>query len=142
VPAPDAGSRTLRDLEEAGEFVRPLVRTTHFVNGVLGTGVETGGPVPIAVGQGSRFARRDGACFVFVTWNPGRKQDGTASFALFDDDNRRLSASEPRRVKLRPGQPFVQYWQIDISRAKSGIYRVDVVLEADPIWRTFFRVME
>jgi len=141
-PAPDAPSRSLLDLEEAGEFVKPLVPTHHFVSGVLGTGVDTRGPVPIAVGQGFRFSRRDGACFVFVTWNPAGKQDNTARFELYDDDNRRLGASDPRRVKLRSGQPFVQYWQMDVSRSRPGVYRVDVVLGTDPVWRTFFRVTE
>ncbi|OFV86543.1 MAG: hypothetical protein A2V74_12790 [Acidobacteria bacterium RBG_16_70_10] len=141
-PVPSTASRTLQDLENAGEFVRPLARIPHFVQGVLGTGVEKEGPVPVAAGQRSRFSRGDGVCVVFVTWTPARKEDASVAFEVFNEENRHLGGSEPRRVKLRPSQSFVHSWSIDLARLKPGIYRVDVVLGTDPVWRTFFRVTD
>jgi hypothetical protein len=39
-------------------------------------------------------------------------------------------------------EPFVQYWTIPLSGLTPAIYRVDVKLGPDPVWRTFFRVTE
>jgi hypothetical protein len=142
VPDPSAASRTLQDLGAAGEFVRPLARTPHFVQGILGTGIGKQGPVPVATGQRFRFSRSDGTCVVFVTWTPGRKEDTTAVFQLFDEDNHRLGASNAARLKMRTSQSLVQYWKFDLATFKPGIYRVDVVLGTEPVWRTFFRVTD
>ena len=54
----------------------------------------------------------------------------------------RLGGTEPRKVKLRLNESFVQYWTFGLSGLAAGIYRVDVKLGADPVWRTFFRVTE
>jgi hypothetical protein len=144
LPAEGSASRTLEDLGRAGEFVRRLVRTPHFVHGVLGIGVERQGRagIPVPVDQRFRFSRREESCVVFVTWNPTRKEDSTIAFELFDEDNRRLGGTDPTRAKLRPAESFVQYWTIPLSRLVPGIYRVDVKLGPDPVWRTFFRVTE
>ena len=146
VPAPSEGaaSRTLSDLEQTGVFVRALARTPHFVSGVMGTGIERQGQgqIPVAVDQRFRFARADGQCVVFVTWVPSGKEDTTLHFELYDEDNRRLAATEPRKARLRSGQPFVQYWEVKLAALKPGLHRVDVVAGASPVWRTFFRLTE
>jgi len=141
VPEANAPSKTLQELEQAGLFVRPVVRSSHFVSGVLGTGVEKRGPVPVATGQRSRFARGDGKCVAFVTWSPGRKEDTTTRFELFDEEGRLRGASDPKKLRLRQGESFVQYWEINLAALQAGVYRVDVVAGPDPLWRTFFRVI-
>src|SRR5262245_30650500 len=142
VPAGDAVSHGFEELEKAGLFVRPVVHTPHFVSGVLGTAVERHGPVPIATNQRYRFSQADGQCVVYVTWTPARKEDTTSRFELFDQDGRQLGASEVRKLRLRAGESFVQYWEIKLASLKSGIYRVDLVTGADPVWRTFFGVTD
>ena len=141
-PIPDAGaaSKTLEELDRAGEFVRPLARTPHFVTGVLGTGIERQGQIPVASNQRWRFTRQDGQCVVFVTWHSMRKEDTTSNFALFDEDGRQVAATDPGKLKLRSGQYLVQYWNITLAALKPGIYRVDLFAGPDPVWRTFFRV--
>ena len=143
-PATDAqgASKTLLDMETAGLFVKPLARTSHSVYGVLATGIQRQGRIPSPVNQTVRFSRSDGQCIPFVTWNPARKEDTTNHFELFDENNRRLGASEPMKTRLRPGEPFAQYWEIALASLKPGIYRIDLVLGPDPVWRTFFRVTD
>jgi hypothetical protein len=142
IPDPGAASKTLEDLDRAGEFVRPLARTPHFVTGVLGTGIERQGEIPVAANQRWRFTRKDGQCVVFVTWHATRKEDTTSNFALFDEDGRQVGASDPRKLGLRSGQYMVQYWGINLAALRPGIYRVDLFAGSDPVWRTFFRVTE
>jgi hypothetical protein len=143
-PAESAPSRTLADLDRAGEFVKALVPTPHFVQGTLGTGVQRQGQaqIPVASDQRFRFSRGEKSCVVFVTWTPAQKQDSTAAFELFDEDNRRVGASDPAQVKLRPNSSFVHYWTVNLNALVPGVYRVDVKLGSDPVWRTFFRVTD
>jgi hypothetical protein len=141
-PAEGAASRTLSDLEQAGVFVRPLARTPHFVSGVMGTGVERQGQIPVATDQRFRFSHADGQCVVFVTWVPSQKEDTTLHFELYDEDNRRLAATDPRKARLRSGQSFVQYWEVKLASLKPGLHRVDVVAGSFLVWRTFFRLSE
>jgi hypothetical protein len=133
---------SLEELEKSGVFVRSVVRTPHFVSGVMGTSIDKQGPVPLAADQRFTFSRTDSQCVVFVTWNPTGKEDSTSHFVLFDEVNRRLGATDPAKLKLRSGKPFVQYWTIPLAALKPGLYRVDLMLGADPVWRTFFRLDE
>jgi hypothetical protein len=143
-PVPDAAaaSRSFADLDRDGFFVRPVVRTPHFVHGTLGTGVVKQNGIPIATDQRFRFSRREGQALVFVSWSPAKKENTTSQFELFDADNRKLAATDPKPAKLREGQPFVQYWELELASFKAGLYRVDVLIGPDPVWRTFFRVTE
>lgn len=141
-PSEGAASRTLADLDQAGLFVRPLARTPHFVSGVLGTGIERKGTIPVAVDQRLRFSRADGHCVVFVTWSPSGKEDTTTHFELYDEDNRRLASTEPRKARLRTGESFVLTWELKLAALKPGLYRVDMVAGASPVWRTFFRLAD
>jgi hypothetical protein len=141
-PSEGAASRTLSEIEQAGGFVRPLARTPHFVSGVMGTGIEKQGQIPVAVDQRFHFSRADGQCVVFVTWVPSGKEDTTLHFELYDEDNRRLAATEPVKARLRSGQSFVQYWQLKLAGLKPGLHRVDAMAGASPVWRSFFRLTE
>jgi hypothetical protein len=141
-PLPDtaAATRTLAQLAETGVFVLPIGRNDHHVTGVLGTGIEQQNGIPMAVGQKFRFTRSDGRCVVFITWIPTASADAQVAFRLFDEDNRQLGATDPKKMKLRANRPFVQYWELDVSQAVPGVYRVDLVLDGTVIWRTFYRV--
>jgi hypothetical protein len=141
-PIPNAGaaSKTLEELDRAGEFVRPLAHTPHFVSGVMGTGIERQSGIPVAADQRWRFTRSDGQCVVFVTWHAARNEDTTSQFALFDEDGRHVAASNSGKLKLRAGDYFVQHWKINVAALKPGIYRVDLFAGTDPVWWTFFRV--
>lgn len=142
VPDAAAATRTLADLELAGEFVRPLAATRHFVSGVLGTGIAEDRGVPFAVGQKFRFSRTEARLVVFVTWAGRQKQEATAEIVLFDESNLALFKSPSNQLKLRPGRTLVQWWPVELARLQAGVYRVDAVLNGDPLWRTFFALTD
>jgi hypothetical protein len=141
-PDAEATTKSLQEVEQLGFFVRPIARTAHFVSGVLGTEVDRKGPVPMALNQKVLFSHSDGKCVVFVTWVPAQKQDTTIQIELFNEDNRRLLASEARKARLRSSEAFVQYWEIPLAPLRPGIHRFDVVLGQEPVWRTFFRLTD
>ncbi len=144
LPADGAPPQTFADLDRAGEFVRALVPTDHSVHGILGGRVERQGRtgVPVVVDQRFRFSRREKSLVVFVTWTPARKEEASMAFDLFDPDNRRVNGTEPTKSRLRTDESFVQYWTVPLSTLTPGIYRIDLRLGPDPVWRTFFRVTE
>jgi len=133
---------TLDEMMRSGAFVRPLVHTPHFVNGVMGTGIQYQGKVPMAADQRFRFSRGEKQCLIFVTWTPAEKEEALLQFEMFDVDNRKVSMSEPRKVKMRESESFVQYWTNELAGLRAGVYRIDVVKNGDPVWRTFFRVTD
>ena len=108
----------------------------------MGTGVERQNGIPVASDQRFRFGPADPRCVVFMTWVPSTKEDAASVFELYDEDNRRLMASEERKLKMRSGQTFVQWWEIALSGLKPGLYRVDATKAGEPVWRTFFRLTD
>jgi hypothetical protein len=95
-PDPAAATRSFAALDREGFFVRPVVRTPHFVQGTLGTGVTKKNGFPIATDQRYRFSRQEGQALVFVTWSPAKKENTTSHFELFDVENRKLGATDPK----------------------------------------------
>jgi hypothetical protein len=141
-PSEDGAVRTLDDLLKAGVFVRPVVRTPHVLIGGVGTGVDRNGSIPNLRDQRYRFTRADGHCVAFMTWDPREKEDAVLAFELRDEDNRVVAASAQRRVKMRTGGIFFQWWDIACASLKPGLYRVDAVRTGEPVWRTFFRLAD
>jgi hypothetical protein len=142
LPEAKAASKTLLELEQAGVFVKPLARSEHFVNGVMGTGIGEQSGIPFATGQGFRFSRAERSCVVFTTWVGRRKQDAPSALEMYDGANHKIWASRTETVKLRSGQTLVRYWTLALAPLTPGIYRLDLTLGPDPVWRTFFRVTE
>jgi hypothetical protein len=144
VSASDATSlsETFESLAQAGAFVKPLVRSPHIVDGALDTEASRSLRVPTWIERRFRFTRAD-RCVVSVRWIPDQKQDTTSRFEVFDAGNRRVGASDPAKLKLRPGQPLLQSWEIALTTLPAGLYRVDLVLgDADPVWRSYFHLTE
>jgi len=140
VSAGDAApaSRSLAELDAAGVFVRPLVRSTHAVDGVIDSKVHEKGEMPLFHERRTRFSRKDTECVVTVRWLPLDKEDTTGHFELYDATNRHLDATEPVRLKLRRGKLFAQYWKIPLAPLPPGLYRVDLVAGSNTVWRSFF----
>jgi len=137
-----AAARSLADLDEAGLFVRPLARSRHLVQGALDTEVRKDGNMPLIHERKARFSRAEKQCAVSVQWVPDDKEDTTGHFELFDSNGRRLGATDPEKLKLRRGRPFVQYWQIPLAQLPPGLYRVDYSVGGEPVWRDFFYLVE
>jgi S1-C subfamily serine protease len=142
VPSSDARPTTLDDLAKGGQFVPPLVGHANVTNGALARNVDRKGPIPQAVDAKSEFSRRDGTMSVLLTWNPQEKRKAFAYLRVYDLDNRLLFESKPLKISLRPNQILYSSWDLTLGNLPAGIYRIDVYLDADPVWRTFFRLID
>ncbi|MBI3670091.1 MAG: trypsin-like peptidase domain-containing protein [Acidobacteria bacterium] len=144
IPAPTAGavSTTLAELAQRGQFVAPLTGSRNVLHGTLARRVERKGPVPQPVDEKFDFTRRDTELAVFLNWNSKEKIKSTATLQLYDLNNRLLARGKPLKIDLRPNQTMFSTWQVPIANLPPATYRVDILLGEDPVWRSYFRIVE
>lgn len=138
-----ATATSLERLAELGHFARPLgPETRHVISGVFAGRVERGGVVPQPLDQRDTFSRREKQVAVFVQWNPRDKRDAISRFEVYDLDHRKVGASDGAKLKLRPGELFFSTWLFKLETLVPGLYRVDLLLDEQPIWRGFVEVTD
>jgi hypothetical protein len=98
--------------------------------------------MPTPTNSGQQFSRKDQKVWVYVNWNENLPFKGTAAMAVYDADNRALGQSSPLKVSLRSGSLSASTWEIPLSSLPVGIYRVDVSLGDEIVWRKFFRMTD
>jgi len=138
---PPSGPTNFAQLETNGTFTAPIVRFENIQYGVLAKRVETKlGPRPMD--EGYEFRPAD-PFIVFLEWRPKEKIKSTATLKILDPGGQVLIEGKPTKLDVKPG-PTNSYtwWKADITKLRPGIYRVDVVVDSNAIWRAFFRVRE
>ncbi len=71
------------------------------------------------------------------------RMETLASLRIFDNGNHLLSESKPGKVNVDAGKSTLSTWQIPLAALRPGaIYRVDVALDGDPVWRSYFRIAQ
>ncbi len=88
------------------------------------------------------YSRKDREAFLYVLWEPKIKRKGQVSFRVYGLDNRMLSQSKPGKINLRPGEFSTSTWQLNVSTWPLGIYRIDIIIDQDTMWRGFLKVVE
>jgi S1-C subfamily serine protease len=141
-PAESTPPTPFAELFRTSQFVAPLVRYRNILRGTLALGLDKKGTLPQAVDEKFQFTRRDGEIVVYLMWDPKERIKSAAYCRMYNLDNRLLADSKPLKVNLNPGRTAVSSWRLAIATLPPGIYRVDVVLDASPVWRTFFRIAE
>jgi S1-C subfamily serine protease len=134
---------TIEGLATSGQFTPPLAGNQNVLNGTLARSVNPKGNPPRPMDEKLEFSRRDGKGVAFVTWLPKEKLKGFTSVRLYDLNNRLIYEDrDKKRISLSPEKLAYQAWDLSLGGLTPGIYRIDVLLEADTVWRTFFRVVE
>jgi hypothetical protein len=143
LPAVAAEARaTLQDLAARGVFTPPLVSPLNVLTGTIARGVEKRNNIPMPLGEKSEFRRTEGEAFAFLTFDPQEKRDGAAVFRIYDIDNRLVLRGPPQKLALRPRVYSVVTWNFPLARLAAGTYRIDLDIDEQPAWRTYFRVVE
>jgi hypothetical protein len=63
-------------------------------------------------------------------------------FRIYDIDNHLVMDGQPVKITLRPRVYSVTTWKFPLARLRPGTYRIDLDIDADPVWRSYFRVVE
>jgi hypothetical protein len=139
-----AGSATtVGQLAAAGQFMPPLAGNQNVLSGQLARGLNRKVDPPRVVEEKYEFARANGQAVVVLTWLPEEKRKGIPALRLLDLDNHLIIESTgKKRITVTANKLSYSVWELDLSRLSPGIYRVDVLLDADTVWRTFFRMVD
>lgn len=143
IPLEPAGEgETLGALAARRVFPVPIVGPRNVLSGTLARAIERQNGVPIAVDEKLQFRRSEREAVAFLTLDPQEKRDGMAAFKIYDEDNRVVLEGKPMKFSLRPRKYMVTSWPFPLARLTPGSYRIDLVLGADPLWRSWFTVVE
>jgi len=139
LPAPPT---SLLELARRGLFVAPLVGHEDVMGGGLAREIRKEHGFQQPVDERSEFRRAEDYCYLYLHWRPRRKGKYLAGLRFFDLDNRAVGSTKPVKLSLAPDQLKSSSWKINFGQMPPGLYRVDVMLNDTPVWRTFFRVVE
>lgn len=144
LPASDARTSTLAELAQTGQFLPPLVDRQDILTGTLARSVVREHGIIRAVDERFEYSRKDGRLAILLTFTSKKRQKGAAGIVIYDLDNHLVARTLPSKLQLQAGGTM--YWsdQLNLSNANlpSAIYRLDVVLDGSPIWRTFFQITD
>ena len=86
---------------------------------------------------------RDVQAVAMLGWYPKEKRKGVPALRLYDLDNHLINEIKAKKaISLSPNKIAYSIWQFQLSNLAPGIYRIDVLLDTDAVWRTFFRINE
>lgn len=130
------------EMARSGQFLPDMVKDDALLVAALGRSLDRTGPSWSIKDERFDYQRRDTTLSALVTWHAGTKLKSLASFNVYDLDNKPVDTSGPTKVNLSKGQLAYSWWTLNIAKLTPGIYRLDLVKDSAPIWRTFFRITE
>ena len=88
------------------------------------------------------FSRRDKQVWVVSEWQKkGKVSKGLLAAKVYDDQNRVRIAVEPKKTSLSPA-PTRSGFSFSPGPLNPGVYRIDLMWDDQPVWRTFIRVTD
>ncbi|HXR32564.1 MAG TPA: serine protease [Verrucomicrobiae bacterium] len=138
-----ASTTRLAELAKRGEFLLPVVKSKS-VQFVTLAGQVAREPSKMLTPRDFKqvFSRRDVKAYVYVNWDNSSKGKLNCVLRLFDADNKLISETETRQVTLAPGKYIATSWDLSIANSRTGIFRLDLILDGVTVWREFFRITE
>jgi len=134
---------TIEYLANSGQFMPPLAGNDDVLSGTLSRNVNRKTDPPQPIDTRSEFSRQDTRAMLLITWLPREKRKGVPTLRMYDLDNRLLSESPgKKKISVSPQKLSYTGWEVPLENLPSGIYRLDVALNTDTVWRTFFRVVD
>jgi S1-C subfamily serine protease len=134
---------TIEGLASTGQFIPPLVSSQSALSGVLARTVNRKTDPPQPVEPKSEFSRADNQGVLLLTWLADEKRKGRPSLRLYDLDNHLLNETlNKKKITVTPNKLSYSAWDLTFGSLPAGVYRLDVLLEGDVVWRTFFRMVE
>jgi len=88
------------------------------------------------------FSRRDAAVWVYALMlRKGKQSKGELALAVFDTDNKQRVTSPPKKISLQdvPERLSMSFPPANLT---AGVYRVDLIWNGRPVWRTFIRITD
>lgn len=137
------GATTIDGLAKSGQFMPALVSTQSVLSGVLARTINKKTSPPEPIEERIEFLRANAQGVLLLTWMAREKRKGKPSLRLYDLDNNLISESpNKKKITVEPNKLSYSTWEFNLGTLQPGIYRFDVLLEGDFVWRTFFRIVD
>jgi hypothetical protein len=133
---------TLAELVQKGELTPALVDFPDLILGEMGRQLLENQRIPSITDLTNSFKRSDADAVLQVVWRPKNRWKGMVSLQIYDIDNHLVGQPEPKKADLRPGESTFSTWHIGIAKLQEGVYRIDLMRDQAPYWRTYFRISE
>jgi len=142
IPTPGAPATSLSGLEGSGQFISLLRGQDRVSFGTFARDVDKKNGSGWPRDPQDQFSRTDTHMVLFVNWNPQNKMKGVALVRFYNADNQKVGETRPVNINVRPDSLPSTYWSVPITDFPPAIYRADVYLGDDPVWRGFFRIIQ
>jgi hypothetical protein len=120
-----------------------LVSTQSVLSGTLARTVNKKIEPPQPIDEKIEFSRANPQGVLFLTWLPKEKRKGYPSLRLYDLDNKLIGEMlNKKKITVDPQKLSYSLWELNLAQLPPGIYRIDVLLDGDFVYRTFFRMVE
>jgi hypothetical protein len=127
----------------AGHFMPVVVPVVRVSRGGIAKKVQMTNGFPDTQDERVIFKRADRMITAYVMWDPQKKHKGIGTFRLFGSNNNLMMESKPSKLSFDPSNRFsTSTWNIPLAQLPDDLYRLDLRLDADTIWRAFFRVTD
>lgn len=134
---------TIEALAGSGQFMTPLVSTQSVLSGVLARTLNRKADPPQPIDEKIEFSHADSQGILLLSWLPKEKRKGKPSLRLYDLDNHLISETEnKKKITVSPNKLSYSAWEFSLANLPAGIYRFDVAIDGDIVWRTFFRMVQ
>lgn len=133
---------TLSGLHDAGFMSQPIRATASFVHGGTSRAFKNlpSGALPP---NASEFSRRDAEVWVYTVWQRKDKVGkAVMSATVFDAQNRLRVTLAPKKIGIPAEAPARYGFAFAPKDLEAGSYRVDLLLDGKPVWRTFVTITE
>jgi len=133
---------TLTQLMEQGALTPPLQVTPVFIYGGTTTRVSKN-PADSMPADVSEFSRKEPEIWVYTAWQRKDKiGKGVISSTVFDVRNRRRVTVPAKKASLPSFGPLRHAFSFSPAPLEAGVYRVDILWNDKPVWRTFFAIID
>ncbi len=142
VPNPSGAASSFRTLLDSGVLTPPLTPTPSLVFGGSARTISKD-PNDMSTTDTSEFSRKDKAAWIYTLWQKKEKNaKGLVSAKVYDSRNHLLVDVAPKKITAPDGPPSRVAFDFALANFTAGVYRVDVLWNGQPAWRTFFTVTD
>jgi hypothetical protein len=135
---PDATPTSVADLRARGELLPALRGSEHVLSAGFAKRLLRSRFVAPSEQQ-DEFIAEDKTFIAFVSWSAQGRLKGLLALKLFDEMNRLVAESKPKKIDLRPNVSLLSSWEIPVPQAP-GWYRGEFLVDGVPVYRSFVHV--
>jgi hypothetical protein len=131
---------TLQQLLERGVLTPPLTPSASLLYGGSAKSVPKTMDTPADAGE---FSHLDQVAWIYTLWQKKDKEGkGSVAAKVYDYRNQLLIDVVPRKVSLYERAPLRVAFDFPLKNFAPGTYRVDVLWNGQPAWRTFLKITD